>query len=376
MRGARIGRAAAGSAAPRDEVRLREPARPRIERGGLGSPARRDRARSRDARRAAAALSVTTVAAAWGCELVDVDVAQPDDVVVAQVTALLRSGEAEGDGFGLSASALLHRTRRASGVQPVDGATVRIANQHGREVVLVPEPRGYLCIGVDSLRWGWLQDETGASCYRFAQTEAPFQPGDQLALEVDLPDGRQLTGASQAPSRFSMPELRLADGVCAMLPETQQRIDWTPSEGAWGYKSEVRIDGLDDDADGEGLRADSVHLELLALGREKTGLVFPRAFGLSEYLDGPYSRELILSLRDGLPAGASAVFAVTAIDRNWFNWTRNSSFTFSGVVRIPSVFGDGSGVFATGIRRRFEVMVGDAVEAPACGPEAPSASAG
>lgn len=319
--------------------------------------------------RAAATLSVATVAAAWGCELVRVDVAQPDDVVVAEVTALLTSGEAEGDGFGLSASALLHRTLRESGAQPVAGATVRIANQDGREVALLPEPRGWLCIGLDSLYWGRRQDETGAFCYRSEQTETPFQPGDQLALNVGLPDGTELTGASQVPSAFSMPELRLADGVCAMPPETQQRIDWTPSQGAWAYKSEVRIDGLDDA--GDGVRADSVHLELLALGRAQTGLVFPGDFGLSEYLDGPYSRELILSLRDGLPAGASAVFAVTAIDRNWFNWTRNSSFTFSGVVRIPSVFGDGSGVFATGIRRRFEVMVGDAVEAPACGPEAP-----
>lgn len=371
MRGARLGRAATpGSSAPRGEVRLREPARPRIERGGPDSSTWRRRARSRGARRARAALSVATVAAGWGCELVEVEVAAPDDAVVAEVMVLLTSGEAEGDGFGLSASALLQRTRRGSGVQPVDGATVRIANQDGREVVLLPEPRGWLCIGVDSLQWGWRQDETGTFCYRSERTETPFQPEDQLALNVGLPDGSELTGASQVPSGFSMPELRLADGVCAMLPETQQRIDWTPSQGAWGYKSEVRIDGLAAD-DGDGLRADSVHLELLALGREETGLVFPKAFGLSEYLDGPYSRELILSLRDGLPVGASAVFAVTAIDRNWFNWTRNSSFTFSGVVRIPSVFGDGSGVFATGIRRRFDVMVGDAVEAPACGPEAP-----
>lgn len=341
-----------------------------IARAAAGSPSSPGEARPRGAWRACAALSAATVAAGWGCELVEVEVAPPDDAVVAEVMVLLTSGAAEGDGFGLSASALLHRTRQEAGVQPVAGATVRIASQDGRVVVLAPEPRGHLCIGVDSLQWGWMQDETGASCYRFAQTETPFRPGDRLALDVGLPDGRELTGASQAPSAFSMPELRLADGVCAMSPETQQRIDWTPSPGAWGYRSEVRVTGLEDVA-GDVFQPDSVHLELLALGRERTGLVFPGAFGLAEYLDGPYSRELVLSLRDGLPAGASAVFAVTAIDRNWFNWTRNSSFTFSGVVRIPSVFGDGSGVFATGIRRRFEVRVGDAVEAPACGPEAP-----
>ena len=337
---------------------------------GAGPPAR---VRSRAGRTVGAAVSVSIAAVAWGCELVEVEVARPDEAIVAEVTILLTSGEGAGDGFGMSASALLQRTRRESRVQPVSGATVRVANQDGRAVVLSPEPQGSLCIGVDSLQWGWMQDETGVSCYRSTEAETPFQPGDPLALEVVLPDGGVLTGASQMPAAFSMPELRLEQGVCGMLPETHQRIDWTPSEGAWAYKSEVRITGIEADAR-DPYRPDSVHLEVLALGREQTGLVFPRAFGLAEYLDANYSRELVLSLRDGLPAGSSAVFSVTAIDRNWFNWTRNSSFTFSGVVRIPSVFGDGSGVFATGIRRRFAVTVEDGVEAPKCGPEAPGAS--
>ncbi len=312
------------------------------------------------------ALVAVASAASWSCELVEVEVARPDDVVVAEAALVLASDAGAGRGFAMSALALLHRTRQETGVAPVDGATVRVSDQDGRSVVLLPEPRG-LC--VDSLDWRFARDLSGASCYRAAPTEEPFVPGDRLTLEVVLADGGALEGASQVPSLFSMPDLRLANGVCGMLPETQQRIDWTQAEGAWAYKNEARISGYAPSAGSAG-RSKPVHLELLAIGREETGLVFPRSFGLSEYLDETYDRELILRLRDGLPEGASAELSVTAIDRNWMNWARTSGITFSGVVRIPSVFGDGTGAFATGVRRRFEVAVEDAADLPACGPAA------
>lgn len=322
---------------------------------------------------ASAVVAGGALAAAWACELAEVEVAKPDDVVVAEVMVVLASGSGGGPGFAMSASALLHRTRQGTAVAPVDGASVRLANQDGRAVVLAPEPRGHPCLtrwayASDTLAWRLVRDETGASCYVFAETEASFAPGDQLALEVVLAGGGALDGASRIPSAFSMPQLRLEDGMCAMRPETQQRVEWTEADGAWAYRSEARITGHEP-GDGFGVQSDSVDLQLLAIGGAQTGLVFPRSFGLSEYLDATYDRDLILKLRDGLPDGAWARLSVTAIDRNWMNWSRNTGVTFSGIVRIPSVFGDGTGVFATGVRREFEVTVRDDAGMPPCGPE-------
>lgn len=318
------------------------------------------------ARMANAALTVAALGASGACELVEVEVAKPDDVVVAETMVVLASGG--NPEYAMSAFALLHRTYQGTTVAPVDGAAVRLTNQDGRTTTLVAEPRGYLCLHYDTLSWDATRDLSGAACYRAAETETPFAPGDRLTLEIVLADGGVLEGASQIPFSFSMPELRLADGMCGMRPETQQRVDWTPSDGAWAYKSEARITGHEPGG-GFGPNADSLDLDLLAIGREQTGLVFPRSFGLSEYLDSTYDRDLILKLRDGLPAGASARLAVTAIDRNWMNWTRTSGISFSGNVRIPSVFGDGTGAFATGVRRQFAVTVGDDGGLPACGPE-------
>lgn len=322
---------------------------------------------------ASAALAAAVSAASWGCELVEVEAAPPDDVVVAEAVVLLVADSGGGSGFSMSVSALLHRTRRDAAADPVDGATVRVAGQDGRTVMLLPAPRVERC-GLDSLNWDWARDMYGASCYRAAESEPLFAPGDKLALEVVLAGGGVLKGASQIPSPFAMPDLRLAGGVCGMRPETHQRIDWTEAGGAWAYKNEAQITGYDP-GKGTGYRPDSLHLELLAIGRDETGLVFPRAFGLAEYVEGTYDRELITRLRSGLPDGASAALSVTAIDRNWMNWTRNSGITFSGVVRTPSVFGDGTGAFATGVQRRFEVTVGGDTGAPACGPEEPVGSA-
>jgi len=292
-----------------------------------------------------AALTVAALGASGACELVEVEVAKPDDVVVAETMVVLASGG--NPEYAMSAFALLHRTYQGTTVDPVDGAAVRLTNQDGRTTTLVAEPRGSLCLHYDTLSWDATRarDLSGAACYRTAETGTPFAPGDRLALEIVL-----------------------ADGMCGMRPETQQRVDWTPSDGAWAYKSEARITGHEPGA-GFGPNADSLDLDLLAIGREQTGLVFPRSFGLSEYLDSTYDRDLILKLRDGLPAGASARLAVTAIDRNWMNWTRTSGISFSGNVRIPSVFGDGTGAFATGVRRQFAVAVGDDGGLPACGPE-------
>jgi hypothetical protein len=62
---------------------------------------------------------------------------------------------------------------------------------------------------------------------------------------------------------------------------------------------------------------------------------------------------------------------ISATDRNYVNWVRGGNFNPSGVVRVPSVGGDGIGVFASTVTRTFEVVVnpdpaGGLFTAPAC----------
>ena len=76
-------------------------------------------------------------------------------------------------------------------------------------------------------------------------------------------------------------------------------------------------------------------------------------------------------LPEGVPRGP---WRSPPTDRNWVNWERGGNFNPSGQIRIPSVFGDGTGVFATATRRLVRVLVerrpGLGSE-PLCGPPEP-----
>ena len=76
--------------------------------------------------------------------------------------------------------------------------------------------------------------------------------------------------------------------------------------------------------------------------------------------------------RDSGERGRSpASVTVTAANRNYVNWARGGNFNPSGRVSIPSVTGDGTGVFGATVTRTFEMVVdpdssGAAYEVPAC----------
>ena len=62
---------------------------------------------------------------------------------------------------------------------------------------------------------------------------------------------------------------------------------------------------------------------------------------------------------------------ISATDRNYVNWVRGGNFNPSGQVRVPTIRGDGTGVFASTVTRTFEVVVNAAssdaaVSAAAC----------
>ena len=77
--------------------------------------------------------------------------------------------------------------------------------------------------------------------------------------------------------------------------------------------------------------------------------------------------DLAIRLQGGLPAGSTAELAITAVDRNYVNWARGGNFNPSGQVRIPSLSGDGTGVFGSTVGRGFDILVTDRPSGlPAC----------
>ena len=320
-----------------------------------------------------------------GCELTEVTVVEPDDVIVAEVEVVLTLAPGDPTDISLTALALLHRTRERDGSRKVAGATVRVSGESGAMVRFVEQDSAAACLvpreerrttvfGNDSTvttREVIPFDE--ASCYRAELSPAPFAPGERLSLEVTASDGRVLTGASRVPGAFSFTGMAQVGGACRLEPDTNYRFSWTPSEGTWAYIADSRIEGLAKALAPRDIEApDSLYLIGLSIGREDTDIVFPRDFGLFDFFEDD-QRDLIRALNEGLPAGAWASISLAAADRNWVNWARGGNFNPSGQVRIPSVLGDGTGVFGTAIQRLVSVKSGPEGEGgpPLCGPAAP-----
>ena len=360
------GRAASGLAGGRGPARARRPAwyevRERAARAWRGGCLQ------------LAALAAG--AAALGCEITEVEIAASEDIVIAEVVALVQQNPAGAP--TLAAFAYLHRTLDQSRDPRVSGAVVRIKGASGGEVVLAEQDAASDCVG-----WGVLEDDTpggtvsvepvgAGTCYRGQAAPSPFAPGDRLELEVAAADGRTLTATSQMPGAFAFAGVAQEAGACRMEPDANLRVSWTEAADAWAYFADARVHDLAAAlADRDFEAPDSLDLLGLAIGREDTEIIFPRDMGLFDFFDAdPNVQDAIRELREGLPAGARADISLVAADRNWVNWVRRGNFNPSGEVRIPSVFGDGTGVFATGTQRRLKVTTraGEGGTAPPCGP--------
>lgn len=57
---------------------------------------------------------------------------------------------------------------------------------------------------------------------------------------------------------------------------------------------------------------------------------------------------------------------MAAGDRNYVNWVRGGNFNPSGQVRVPSIVGDGTGVFASLVSRERILVTRDEASAPSC----------
>ena len=310
-----------------------------------------------------------------GCELTEVGIAEPEEVIVAEVQVVLTLAP-DTDEMTLNAWALLHRTSEPEGAPSISGSMVEVSADPDRVVRLEEQDSAGLCIVADPLSPQSIKvDFSGAVCYLAEITPAPFAPGERLSLEIIVPNGRVLTGVSRVPGPFSFVGLDHQDGRCRLDPDTNYRFRWTSARDAWAYVADARFEGLADALAPRGVEApDTLYLLGLSVGRKDTTIVFPREFGVFEFFNATEEqRAVIRELRKGLPEGSSASVAIAAADRNWVNWARGGNFNPSGEVRIPSVFGDGTGVFGTATRRLVWVKSSVAAEGelPLCGSAEP-----
>jgi len=292
-----------------------------------------------------------------GCALTDVAVAVPDDVIVAEVQVVLTLAP-DTDEVTMTAVALLHRTHHPEGAPSLSGAVVEVSAGPGRVVRLWRQPSVWHCIVRNPLSpyvptFMFTRD---VACFRVEVTPAPFTPGETLSLRITAPDGRVLTGVSRIPGVFTLVGLEHEDGRCRLDPGTNHRFRWTQAGNVWTHVAGARFEGIAGPLARRGISApDTVYLLGLATGRQDTAIAFPRDFGVVNdfFSRSSESRKIIRELRKGLPDGSSATVAIAAADRNWVNWTwARGVVNPSGWVRIPSVFGGGTGVFATATRRR------------------------
>ena len=307
-------------------------------------------------RRARIALALISAALAAACQLQEVSLTEPERVVVAE--AYVRVSPA-----GSSMSVFLHETLDKTGKSAaVPGAQVLITRLSDglkiplREAVLAD------CVIATPV------DQTG-SCYTVrpgTPGATSLVPGDRLDLRIDLADGGVMLSQTEVPGIFALRDVADA-ATCTLDPLTASDIVWSRSVGAWAYVSDTFIRGIAASFDTAKVKVDDpLYLQGLSVSSQDTAIVFPREFGV--FARGDLDHEVAALLQQGLPAKATATVSVAAVDRNWVNWARGANFNPSGVVRVPSIRGDGTGVFGSTVVRSFRVDTSPSQSAKKCPP--------
>jgi hypothetical protein len=302
--------------------------------------------------------AVPAMALLFGCELTEVVVEEPVDQVVAEVFLAARP-------TGTVARALLHRTF-VSDPESIQADVVIRRVTDGYFVELESRPL------VDCVL-GDAPEGTESACFVGEGIRmSRFGPGDRLEAIIEFPGSdRRITGTTTVPEGF---EIRQPDVLGIFLDERSCRIDpltnievlWSQGAATWAYLAETLLLGLEGVPGGGD--TDALKLQGLAISAADTSIVFPKQFGLFERAD--LDNELAVLLQQGLPAGVVARVEVAALDRNYTNWVRQGTFNPSGLVRIPSLAGDGTGVFAAYVTDEFTaVSAGEGeVDLPECAP--------
>jgi hypothetical protein len=291
-----------------------------------------------------------------GCDLTEVELADLSDVLVAEVYVTLSDQPADS-----RVRAFIHGTGGGAppSSQAFDDATVTVTDDDGTQWPLA------LSVVADCVRTR--PEGSQGSCFVASSgLTASLRPGEALEVRVALSDGRALTGETRMPGAFALAGVTTG-AACRATPDTRVPRQWTLAEGASAYVSEAFITGLPAALAGEGIEApDTVYLLGLSISETDTTVEFPNEFGVFERFD--LDRDLAVRLQDGLPGGARAGVAITAVERNYVNWVRGGDFNPSGQVRSSSLTGDGSGVFGAAVTRQFEVV---STTDPSAGPPCP-----
>lgn len=305
-------------------------------------------------RRAAVAAVLSAGALASACELEEITIVEVENVVVAEIYVNLVDDPVDNE-----IRAFLHRTVGVdtTGLPPLGASDVVVRRVGDGAVFRLRENELEECIGV------FPEGEVGA-CFLAVPSEVPLlTPGDLLEVEVTLPDGGSLAGVSRVPSGFELLDL---PPMCRIDPNTLLEVRWTRSDGAWAYVNETSIRGLPDALRAENIvvEEDPLYLLGLSISDQDTTIVFPSEFGVFNRFE--LDQDVAVRLQEGLPPGTSAEVTITAVDRNYVNWARGGNFNPSGQVRVPSLRGDGTGVFATTVNRRFVTRSELAAAEPDC----------
>jgi hypothetical protein len=305
-----------------------------------------------------------------GCELREVTITEPERAVVAE--AYVRLHVLRQDVINVvplasptpALSVLLHETLGPSGKSgAVPGARVTMERPAARQTIPFREGALGDCVTTIPV------DGTG-TCYVPSIPGATYEglaAGERMSLRIELAGGGVLTSETVIPGRFELLNVRDAS-VCTVVPMTGTGLVWSRSAGAWAYISDTFVAGLSQRF-GKAV-SDPLYLWGLSVSAQDTAIVFPREFGV--FARGDLDHDVAVTLQSGLPDSTSALVTVAAVDRNWVNWARGGNFNPSGQVRVPSVRGDGTGVFGSALMRAFRVLSQSRVSSFAtCPPDVP-----
>jgi hypothetical protein len=284
-----------------------------------------------------------------GCELVEVATEEGEDVLV--VEGVLRTDR-------LEQSVLVHRSLRSAPLERLEWVSAELGFPDGAVRSFAPTP-GCIAEGSDF-------GDAQPWCLSLTAADHPVVPGETYELRVESSDGRRLFGRTRVPGALQMvtPSAALwmspaEEAICSLPPWTPLVLRWRATSGAWAYIAELELYGLAaalgrQDA---GDLPDPLRLSGLAIGASDTTMVLPGDFALFQW--GSVPVDVLLQLQQGLPAGVSATLVLAAADRNYVNGVRGGNFNPSGSVRIPSVFGDGTGMFGSLSARTLAIEVAE-----------------
>ncbi len=282
------------------------------------------------------ALLASVVALSSACELQEVTIAEAEPFVVAE--AYLLAGFA-GQRIALHASAGDSALLSPDAIVQLHAADTTIPF-HRADVERCLAP----LYSVDDENF-----PGGLACYEQEGTtldpEAPpaytIAPGALYRLSVQLADGSRVDGATRVPQQVAFASDAGSNEVCYLEPWTQLELSWNAADGTAAFVLDLEVSGLRDALGREGDEEipDPLILRGLAIGTRDTTIVLPAEFGVFDRF--ALDPEVALALQQGLPEGVDFQIALAAVDQNFVDWVRGGDFNPSGLIRTPSMFGDG-----------------------------------